>query len=108
METVLSIFLIVFYIIVGLFIGIPLFFWSWGRYSEFKDRKAGKKYCEENDLTFLKAVSMTHHTRLYFEKEGVESWANYETDKQYDISWTKETPSEKIERIKKKTTNPNK
>jgi hypothetical protein len=107
METALSIFLIVFNIIVGLFIGILLFFLSWGMYSKVKDRKAGEKYCEENGMKFLRAVSLTHHTRLYFEKDGIESWVNYETDKKYEISWVKETPSEKIERIKEKTTNPN-
>ena len=62
----------------------------------YKEKKAGKKYCEENGLNFLNAKSYELHTRLYFEKNGVKSWVNYETDKNYNIIWKKETPEEKI------------
>ena len=67
-----------------------------------KNRQAGKKYCEEHGLTFLSAKSYELHTRLYFEKDGIKSWANYETDRNYNITWRKETPQEKIATKKKK------
>ena len=79
-----------------------MFFKSWDWYSRSKQRKAAERYCEDNGLTFLKTVSLIHHTRLYFEKDGIESWANFETDKHYDISWKKESPIEKLDRIKRK------
>ena len=67
-----------------------------------KNRLAGKNYCDANGLTFLKAKSYELHTRLYFEKDGIESWANYETDKHYNIYWKKESPLEKIDNKKSK------
>ncbi|MCX7549163.1 hypothetical protein OS188_14495 [Xanthomarina sp. F1114] len=74
-----------------------IFFRSWDYLIKYKNKQAGKKYCEENGLTFLSAKSYELHTRLYFEKDGTKSWANYETDRKYNITWKKETPEEKVE-----------
>lgn len=74
-----------------------IFFRSLNYLIRYKDKQAGKKYCEENGLTFLSAKSYELHTRLYFKKGGIKSWANYETDRDYNIIWKKETPIEKIE-----------
>lgn len=84
-----------------IFIGGYIFFRSWHHLMIYKDKQAGRKYCEENKLNFLSTKSYELHTRLYFEKDGIEYWANYETDKNYNITWKKETPEEKIEKYKK-------
>ena len=85
-------------IILAILIGGFLFFRSWDYWIKYKNKQAGKKYCEERGLTFLSAKSYELHTRLYFEKNGIKSWANYETDKNYRITWKKETPEEKIKK----------
>lgn len=83
-------------IILIILIGGFIFFRSWHYLIKYKNKQAGKKYCEENGLTFLNAKNYELHTRLYFEKEGIKSWANYETDRKYNITWKKETPEEKV------------
>ena len=88
-------------IILILLIGGFIFFRLWDYLIKYRNKQVGKKYCEENGLTFLSAKSYELHTRLYFENEGIKSWVNYKTDKKYNIVWKKETPVEKIE-IKKK------
>lgn len=84
-------------IILTILIGAFIFFRSWDYLIKYKNRQAGKKYCEENGLTFIRAKSYELHTRLYFEKDGIKTWANYKTDIDYNITWKKETPEEKIE-----------
>ena len=85
-----------------IFVGGFIFFRAWDYLIKYKNRQAGKKYCEENGLTFLSAKSYELHTRLYFKKDGIKNWTNYETDKNYNISWKKETPIEKLELKKNK------
>ncbi|MFK2820850.1 hypothetical protein U0L90_12040 [Flavobacteriaceae sp. LMIT009] len=92
------------YIFIIIFVGGFIFFRSWHQIINYKNRKAGKRYCEENDLTFIKAKNYELHSRLYFEKYGVKSWANYDTDRNYNITWKKETP---LEKIAKKLSNKN-
>ena len=88
-------------VILFVFIGGFIFFRAWDYLIKYKNRQAGKKYCEENGLTFLSAKSYELHTRLYFEKDGIKNWANYETDRKNNINWKKETPEEKIENKKR-------
>lgn len=89
-------------ILLSILIGGYVFFRGLDRYIKYKNRKVGRKYCEENGLTFIEARNYELHTRLYFEKEGLKSWANYETDRNYNIIWKKETPIEKLEQLRKK------
>jgi len=84
------------YVIVIAF-GLVYFFQALDSYIKYKNRKAGKKYCEENGLTFIKARSFELHTRLYFSNDGKEGWANYETDKDGNITWKRESPLEKLQ-----------
>ena len=79
-----------------------IFFRLGDRYLRFKEKQAGRLYCEQNGLTFIEVVHYELHARLYFEREGIKSWANYETDKKHRITWLKESPLEKLERIKSK------
>ena len=89
-------------IILPILVGGFIFFRSWDYLIKHKNKQAGKKYCEEKGLTFLSAKSYELHTRLYFEKDGIKNWANYETDRNYNITWKKETPIEKLELKKNK------
>ena len=84
-------------VILFILIGGFIFFRAWDYLIKYKNRQAGKKYCEENGLKFISAKSYELHTRLYFDKNGIKNWANYETDRKYNIKWKKETPEEKIE-----------
>ncbi|CAM4405705.1 DUF3139 domain-containing protein [Zobellia nedashkovskayae] len=81
-------------ILLALMIGIFIFFRSWDYLIKLRNKKVGKKYCEENGLKFLKVRHYELHTRLYFVKDGIESWANYKTDKDYNITWNKESPKD--------------
>ena len=89
-------------ILLTIFIGGFIFFRSWDYLIKYKNKQAGKKYCAKNGLTFLRAKSYELHTRLYVEKDGIKTWANYTTDKKYQITWKKETPEEKIEAKRKR------
>ncbi len=71
--------------------------WVRSVFSRRQDIVAARKYCEENDLTFLNCKVYEKHIRLHYEKDGVPGWANYKIDKQGDIKWIKETPLEKLE-----------
>lgn len=89
-------------IILIVLIGGFIFLRVWDYLIKYKNRQTGKKYCEKNGLTFLSAKSYELHTRIYFEKDGIKSWANYKTDRNYNITWKKESPIEKIELKKNK------
>lgn len=89
-------------IFVSLLVGLYLFFRGLNHYIKYRNRMVGKAYCKQNGLTFIEARSYELHTRLYFEKDGLKSWANYETDKSYNISWMKESPFEKLEQLRLK------
>jgi len=90
---------IFFQILIFLFVAIFIFFRAMDAWIKYKNKQVGKKYCESNGFKFLNAKSYELHTRLYFEKSGIKSWANYETDKNYCITWKKETPLEKVNAI---------
>ena len=87
-------------IFLALLIGGFFFFRGWNNLILYKNKQAGKKYCEANDLIFIKARSYELHTRVYFEKDGIKDWANYKTDKDYKITWQNDTPIEKLEKKK--------
>ncbi|MFK8060757.1 MAG: hypothetical protein AB8B78_11790 [Polaribacter sp.] len=84
-----------------LFLVAFVFFRIVNYWIEYKNKQVGKKYCEENSLSFLKVKHYEMHTRIYFKKDEIESWANYETDRKYNITWKKESPIEKIQNKKK-------
>ncbi len=89
-------------IVLTIMVGGFIFFRSWDALIKYKNKKAGQKYCKDNGLEFIKAESYELHTRLYFAKDGLKSWANYETDRHYTITWKKETPLEKLDMLKQK------
>ncbi|MCB0704149.1 MAG: hypothetical protein KDC34_02525 [Saprospiraceae bacterium] len=93
MKTIITVALI-------LVVSVYIFFRSWDYLIKYKNRQAGKKYCREKNLKFLNVKSYELHSRLYFEKDGVEGWANYKTDRDFNIIWKKETPVEKLELMK--------
>jgi hypothetical protein len=68
----------------------------------YKDKRVGKRYCEDNGLKFIRVESYELHTRLYFQKDEISSWVNYETDENYKITWKREAPLEKHEALKLK------
>jgi len=84
-----------------LLIGVFIFFRSWDALRKYRNRKAGEKYCIDNGLEFIKAESYELHTRLYFAKDGKKSWVNYKTNRNYTITWRKESPLEKLMSLKK-------
>ncbi len=84
------------YLFLSLGIILPTIFWSWSAWIKYQNWQAGKKYCEEHGLTFLRAKSYEKHTRLYAEKDGKECWANYETDRNNHITWLGKSPIEKL------------
>lgn len=88
--------------ILTVLIGGFIFFRLLNKWINYREIKAGKIYCEENGLTFVKAKSYELHTRLYFRKDDLDSWVNYETDRKGKITWTKESPLEKLELLKSK------
>jgi hypothetical protein len=95
---------IFFGLLLTIMIGGFIFFRSLDFWVKYRNKKVGKKYCDDNGLKFIKAESYELHTRIYFEKDGIKSWANYETNKGYNITWRKENPLEKIESLRQKKT----
>lgn len=89
-------------IVFTILIGVYIFFRSWDALRKYRNRKAGQKYCNDNGLDFIKAESYELHTRLYFAKDGIKSWVNYKTDRDYTITWRKESPLEKIVSLRQK------
>ncbi len=83
-------------ILLVLMVGGFVFFRALDYFIKYKNKKAGKDYCEQNGLEFLKVRHYELHTRLYFEKDGIKGWANYETDRDYNINWKKESPIESL------------
>lgn len=82
-----------FYIIIA----IVAVLWVRSVFSKRQDMNLAKKYCEDNDITFLNCVVYEKHLRLHYKKDGVSGWANFKIDKQGEIKWLKETPLEKIQ-----------
>jgi hypothetical protein len=89
-------------IVLTIMIGGFIFFRALDAWIKYKNKKVGQKYCSDNGLEFIKAESYELHTRLYFQKDGIKSWANYETDRHYAIIWKKENPLEKLESLRQK------
>jgi hypothetical protein len=87
-------------IILTILIGGSAFFRALDALIRYKNKRVVKRYCEDNGLKFIKAESYELHTRLYFQKDEISSWVNYETDRNYKITWKRETPLEKYEALK--------
>ncbi|MEM6765686.1 MAG: hypothetical protein AAF655_12195 [Bacteroidota bacterium] len=85
------------YLFLSLAIILPAIFWSWDAWIKYQNKLVGRRYCEENGLTFLRAKSYQKHTRVYARKDGKEVWANYETDRNNIISWLGKSLMEKLE-----------
>jgi hypothetical protein len=83
---------VVIIIVASLPVAVVIFFRLADAYIKYRNRQAGKKYCEKNGLIYLKTISYELHTRLYFRKDNKDRWANYKTDKDYQIKWMKEKP----------------
>ena len=89
-------------IILTIMIGGFIFFRLLDVWIKYRNKKAVKKYCENNGLKFIRVLPYELHTRLYFEKDGIKGWANYETDRNYKITWGKGNPLERIESLTQK------
>lgn len=62
-----------------------------------RNEKAAKRYCKKNKFTFLKIRHYEKHSRLYFQKNDIKGWANFETKKNRDITWKKKSPKEYLD-----------
>lgn len=68
-----------------------------------RTKRLAWKYCEDNGLHKGGIVQVTCKLpRNLLRKDGINSWANYQTDRTYRIVWKKETPLEKCESIETK------
>ncbi len=81
-----------FYIIIA----VVAILWVRSVFAKRQDINCAKRYCEENDITFVNCVVYEKHIRLHYEKDGVSGWANFKINKQGEIKWLKGSPVEKL------------
>ena len=81
-----------FYIIIA----VVAILWVRSVFARRQDINLAKRYCEDNDITFVNCVVYEQHIRLHYKKDGVPGWANFKINKLGEIKWLKETPVEKL------------